>query len=64
MADLLLLLDGRPNLQYRALHYLARHPLVFRSLLAFHVGQFRNPLRYFDHRTAAALGAGRNPEHP
>ena len=64
MADLLLLLDGRANLQYRALHYLARHPLVFRSLLALHVGQFRNPLRYFDHRSAAALGTGRNPEHP
>jgi flavin-dependent dehydrogenase len=61
MADLLMLLDGRPNLQYRALHYLARHPLVFRSLLALHVGQVRNPLRYFDHRATAALGAGRNP---
>ncbi len=61
MADLLMLLDGRPNLQYRALHYLARHPLVFRSLLALHVGQIRNPLRYFEHRPAAELGAGRNP---
>ncbi len=61
MADLLMLLDGRPDFQYRALHYLARHPLVFRSLLALHVGQIRNPLRYFDHRPAAALGAGRNP---
>ena len=61
MADLLMLLDGRPNFQYRALHYLARHPLVFRSLLALHVGQMRNPLRYFDSRTAPALGAGRNP---
>jgi flavin-dependent dehydrogenase len=61
MADLLMLLDGRPNLQYRALHYLARHPLVFRSLLALHVGQVRNPLRYFDSRATAALGAGRNP---
>jgi len=61
MADLLLLLDGRPNLQYRALHYLARHPLIFRSLLALHVGQIRNPLRYFDGRATAALGAGRNP---
>ena len=61
MADLLLLLDGRPNLQYRALHYLARHPLIFRSLLALHVGQIRNPLRYFDGRPTAALGAGRNP---
>ena len=61
MADLLMLLDGRPNLQYRALHYLARHPVVFRSLLALHVGQVRNPLRYFDSRATAALGAGRNP---
>jgi menaquinone-9 beta-reductase len=61
MADLLMLLDGRPNLQYRALHYLARHPLVFRSLLALHVGHLRNPLRYFDRRATAALGAGRNP---
>jgi flavin-dependent dehydrogenase len=61
MAGLLMLLDGRPNLQYRALHYLARHPLIFRSLLALHIGQIRNPLRYFDHRRAAELGAGRNP---
>jgi flavin-dependent dehydrogenase len=61
MADLLLLLDGRPNLQYRALHYLARHPQVFHSLLALHVGQLRNPLRYFEDRTAAMLDAGRNP---
>jgi flavin-dependent dehydrogenase len=59
MADLLLLLDGRPDLQYRALHYLARHPLVFRFLLAWHVGQIRNPVRYFDGRTTPALGAGR-----
>jgi hypothetical protein len=56
-----MLLDGRTNFQYRALHYLARHPLVFRSLLALHVGQIRNPLRYFDSRATAALGAGRNP---
>ena len=61
MADLLMLLDGRPNFQYRALHYLARHPLVFRSLLALHAGQIRSPLRYFDGRATAALGAGRNP---
>jgi hypothetical protein len=59
MADLLLLLDRRPNLQYRALHYLARHPQVFRFLLAWHVGQIRNPIRYFDGRTTPALGAGR-----
>jgi menaquinone-9 beta-reductase len=59
MADLLLLLDGRPDLQYRVLHYLARHPLVFRFLLAWHVGQIRNPIRYFDGRTTPALGAGR-----
>jgi menaquinone-9 beta-reductase len=58
MADLLLLLDGRPDLQYRALHYLARHPQVFRFLLAWHVGQIRNPIRYFDGRTTPALGAG------
>jgi flavin-dependent dehydrogenase len=59
MADLLLLLDGRPGLQYRALHYLARHPQVFRYLLAWHVGQLRSPIRYFGHRAPAALGAGR-----
>ncbi len=59
MADLLLSLDGRPNLQYRALHYLARHPQVFRFLLAWHVGQIRNPIRYFDGRATPALGAGR-----
>ena len=57
MADLLLLLDGRPGLQYRALHYLARHPQVFRFLLALHVGQLRSPIRYFGHRARAALGA-------
>ncbi len=60
MADLLLMLDGRPNLQYRALHYLARHPHVFRYLLALHVGHIRNPIRYFDSRSTAPLGAGRN----
>ena len=59
MADLLLLLDGRAGLQDRALHYLARHRQVFRFLLAWHVGQIRNPIRYFDHRATAALGAGR-----
>jgi flavin-dependent dehydrogenase len=61
MADLLMLLDRRPDLQYRGLHYLARHPRIFRYLLAFHAGQLRNPLRYFESRTTAALGAGRNP---
>jgi len=55
IANLLLLLDGRPALQDRALHYLARHPQVFRYLLAWHVGELRNPIRYFDSRTAAAL---------
>jgi menaquinone-9 beta-reductase len=59
MADLLLLMDGRPELQYRALNYLARHPQVFRFLLALHVGQLRSPLRYFDARATAAIGAGR-----
>jgi menaquinone-9 beta-reductase len=47
MADLLLLLDGRQVLQDRALAYLARHPGVFRLLLAWHVGALRNPLRVF-----------------
>lgn len=59
MADLLLLLDGRPDLQHRALHYLARHTHVFRFLLALHVGQLRSPIRYFNSRAMAALGAGR-----
>ena len=63
MADLLLLLDGRPDFQYRALHYLARHPHVFRYLLALHVGQFRNPLRYFETRATAALDAGPGRNH-
>jgi menaquinone-9 beta-reductase len=48
MADLLLLLDGRAGLQDRALRYLARHPLVFRFLLAWHVGALRNPMRFFE----------------
>jgi flavin-dependent dehydrogenase len=47
MAKMLLLLDGRPALQDRALRYLARHPGVFRLLLAWHVGEIRNPIRYF-----------------
>lgn len=49
-AELLLLLDGRPELQDRALRYLGRHPQVFRFLLAWHVGEIRNPIRYF-HRS-------------
>jgi len=53
-ANLLLLLDGRPELQDRVLRYLARHPQVFRFLLAWHVGELRNPIRYFDSRTSAA----------
>ena len=61
MANLLLLLDGRTDLQYRALHYLARHPSVYRSLLALHAGQFRNPLRYFQSGATAAIEAGRDP---
>lgn len=45
MARLMLLLDGRPGLQDRALRYLARHRGVFRFLLAWHVGEARNPMR-------------------
>jgi hypothetical protein len=48
MAELLLLLDGRAELQDRALPYLARHPLVFRFLLAWHVAELRNPMRFFE----------------
>jgi hypothetical protein len=48
MANLLLLLDGRPGLQDRALRYLARHPGVFRFLLAWHIGELRNPMRFFE----------------
>jgi flavin-dependent dehydrogenase len=55
IANLLLLLDGREALQYRALQYLARHPQVFRYLLAWHVGEFRSPLRNFDGRSRAAF---------
>ena len=47
-AELLLLLDGRPELQDRALRYLGRHPQVFRFLLAWHVGEIRNPIRSFN----------------
>ena len=47
IARLLLLLDGRAELQDRALRYLARHPGVFRFLLAWHVGELRNPIRIF-----------------
>lgn len=54
-AELLLLLDGRPGLQDRALRYLARHPQIFRFLLAWHVGELRNPIRYFG-RTSAGRG--------
>jgi menaquinone-9 beta-reductase len=44
MARLLLLLDGRPGLQREVLWLLARHPDLFRFLLALHVGQW-NPFR-------------------
>ena len=39
MANLLLLLDGRPGLQREVLWLLARHPGLFRFLLAWHVGE-------------------------
>lgn len=52
-AELLLLLDGRPELQDRALRYLARHPRVFQFLLAWHVGEIRNPIRYFQRDRAS-----------
>ena len=55
-AELLLLLDGRPELQDRTLRYLARHPQVFRFLLAWHVGELRNPIRYFGGTRAAGGG--------
>ncbi len=55
IANLLLMLDGRPELQDRALRYLERHPQVFRFLLAWHVGELRSPIRYFSGRTTAAI---------
>ncbi len=39
MSALMLLLDRRPSFQRRALSSLARHPSVFASLLAIHVGE-------------------------
>lgn len=38
MARLMLMLDGRPRLQERTLRVFCKHPHVFRSLLALHVG--------------------------
>jgi len=38
MARLMLTLDGRPKLQRRTLQVFGRHPDVFRTLLALHVG--------------------------
>jgi menaquinone-9 beta-reductase len=46
MADLMLLMDGRPNLQYRVLDWLSRHPGAFRMLLALHVGQLGDSLKF------------------
>jgi flavin-dependent dehydrogenase len=43
MATLLLLLDRHPRLRSRTLHLFAAQPALFRSLLAFHVGE--SPLR-------------------
>ena len=38
MARLMLTLDGRPWVQQRTIRFFRKHPEVFRSLLAFHVG--------------------------
>ena len=38
MARLMLTLDGRPRLQHRTLQVFKKHPEVFRSLLALHLG--------------------------
>lgn len=38
MARLMLTLDGRPGFQQRTLQAFRKHPEVFRSLVAFHVG--------------------------
>jgi flavin-dependent dehydrogenase len=59
MAHLLLMLDGRPELQDRALRYLSRHPAVFRFLLAWHVGELRNPIRLFARAGLAGAAGGK-----
>ncbi len=41
MARLMLTLDGRPRLQHRTLQVFRKHPLIFRRLLALHVGALR-----------------------
>ncbi len=41
MADLMLTMDRRPSLRRRALPALAKHPELFRGLLAMHVGAAR-----------------------
>ncbi len=58
MADLLLMLDGRPELQDRALRFLARHPGVFRLLLAAHAGELGSAVQLVDSERPAALGSG------
>ena len=59
IAHLLRMLDGRPELQDRALRYLSRHPGVFRFLLAWHVGELRNPIRIFDSAGLAGAEGGK-----
>ena len=59
VARLLLMLDGRAELQGRALRYLSRHPGVFRFLLAWHVGELRNPIRVFDNAGLAGAEGGK-----
>ncbi len=52
MARLLLLLDRHPRLRSRTLEFFAAHPALFRSLLAFHIGE--SPQRLLLPRLRAA----------
>lgn len=46
MGDLMLAIDGRPNLQRYALDWFSRHPGTFRMLLALHTGQLNDSVRF------------------
>jgi flavin-dependent dehydrogenase len=55
MARLMLTLDGRPRLQHRTLQLFGKHPLIFRRLLALHVGALPPSRLVFD---SLSLGSG------
>jgi hypothetical protein len=53
MADLMLMMDGRPRLRTRALGALASDPRLFSRMLAMHVGEL-SPFDFYS--TGLAFG--------